>query len=145
MRLVVTAMAVLCSVSAWSADPVDVRKKGFKAFKTEMGKIKEIVSSGAGDKQAQLYASAQALAKASKTQWEQTEHLFAQGTDKGDTEALPAIWDDFSAFRQSADKQHAAVEDFVVVAQTNDVAQWKKSFGQVSASCKGCHEKFKKD
>ncbi|MFK4824118.1 c-type cytochrome [Paenochrobactrum sp. BZR 588] len=68
--------------------------------------------------------------------------LFPEGTDKGDTEAAPAIWqnmEDFTAhvnkFREDAAQSAAA--------DPQDLDQLKPVFQQVAANCKACHELYR--
>jgi cytochrome c556 len=145
MRLLAICAVVVFSSNSLSADPVAARQELFKSFKNDMGAIKEIVAAGAVDKQSQLHKHAQSLAKASEDQWSNIDAHFAKGTDKGKTDALPAIWQDFDTFRAAADKNKLAVSQFVMASQKADAGEWKKAFGQVGGSCKGCHEKFRKD
>ncbi len=144
-KLFLFVNAVVLSHTALASGVVETRQELFKSFKEEMGAIKEIVNAGAVDKQAQLNKHAQTLAKASEEQWLHIDAYFAKGEHNGDTDALPSIWEDFSAFRSAADKQKLAINNFVAASQKNDAAEWKKAFGQLGGSCKGCHEKFRKD
>jgi len=136
---------VALTVSAVAEDPVEARQKLFKSFKNEMGAIKEIVVAGAVDKQVELNQHAQTLAKLSNDQWSKIDMHFAKGTDKGETDALPAIWEDFETFRAASEKEKTAIANFVAVTQQPDAGEWKKGFGQLGSACKGCHEKFRKD
>jgi cytochrome c556 len=136
---------VLISFVSSAYDPVEARQKIFKSFKNEMGAIKEIVAVGAVDKQVELNKHAQTLAKISHDQWSKIDEHFAKGTGEGKTDALPSIWEDFDAFRVASEKEKTAINNFVAITEKADAAEWKKGFGQVGGSCKGCHEKFRKD
>jgi cytochrome c556 len=147
MKRFAIAMGVLalsCSVVA-SIDPIEARKEGFKAFKKEMGAIKKLVQAGDASQQAKLLTHAKALDSAANEQWSKLTEHFPAGSYKGDTEALPAIWEKATEFQAAIDKQKNATSAFVVAAQSSDPEQWKSAFGQVGGSCKNCHDSFKKD
>jgi cytochrome c556 len=68
---------------------------------------------------------------------------FIAGSYEGDTDALPAIeqnWDKFEGgmnmFAEKADALAAA-------AKTGDMDQIRPAFGEVGKTCKGCHDNFK--
>ncbi|HEX4911692.1 MAG TPA: cytochrome c [Permianibacter sp.] len=138
------AVVLSCSVVA-SIDPIEARKEGFKAFKKEMGAIKKLVEAGDASQQAKLLSHAKALEAASNAQWSNVKAHFPAGSDKGDTEALPSIWQKADEFQAAIDKQKQATAGFVAAAQAADPSQWKAAFGQVGGSCKNCHDSFKKD
>lgn len=68
--------------------------------------------------------------------------LFPSGSDKGDTEALPAVWGNAAGFR----KELQSMEDGLgkLAAAKSDPEAQKKAFGELGASCKGCHDGFRK-
>lgn len=142
--LAMAGTAMLATASANSTTAIEVRKEGFKAFKKEMGGIKKIVEAGSAERQADLLKHALALEAASKKQWESVEAHFASGTDKGNTDALPAIWEKPEDFKAAIKKNAEAVSNFVNAARASDVEGWKKAFGSVGGSCKNCHDQFKK-
>ncbi len=144
LAIMLGAVALSCSVVA-AIDPIAARQEGFKAFKKEMGAIKKLIEAGDASQQAVLLTHAKALDAASQRQWNKTAEYFAAGTDKGDTEALPSIWEKADEFQAAIDKQKSATAAFVSAAESADPAQWKAAFGQVGGSCKNCHDSFKKD
>ena len=70
---------------------------------------------------------------------------FKMKSAKGDTEALPAIWEDFSDFESKMKDFENASAKLASVAQTGDVKAIKKAFGGVGKTCKSCHKAYKKD
>lgn len=144
LMLALGAVALSCSVVA-AIDPIEARKEGFKAFKKEMGAIKKLVEAGDAGQQAKLLGHAKALEAASNAQWSNVKAHFPAGSDQGDTEALPSIWEKASEFQAAIDKQKTATAALVAAAQSAEPTQWKAAFGQVGGSCKNCHDSFKKD
>ncbi|ADN74967.1 cytochrome c prime [Ferrimonas balearica DSM 9799] len=65
------------------------------------------------------------------------------GSDKGDTSALPAIWQQRDAFDAKAGQFQMATERLALVAKEGDAKAIKQAFGAVGKTCKGCHDDFK--
>jgi cytochrome c556 len=54
------------------------------------------------------------------------------------------VWSDSAKFKAAADKMQLAVVDLNKAAQSGDQESIKKAFGAAGATCKGCHDDFKK-
>lgn len=60
------------------------------------------------------------------------------------TEALPAIWEKPVEFKASANRLVGATSGLQAAAKLGDIAQIKAAAGAVGASCKSCHDSFRK-
>lgn len=70
---------------------------------------------------------------------------FGPGTDKGaPTKAEPAIWTEPAKFKAASDKLHAEVVKLAAAAKTGNLDSLKAAFGPTAASCKACHDDFRK-
>jgi cytochrome c556 len=67
---------------------------------------------------------------------------FGPGTEGG--KAQPDIWSDNAKFKSASEKMQLAVVDLNKAAQSGDLESIKKAFGTAGASCKNCHDDFKK-
>jgi cytochrome c556 len=68
---------------------------------------------------------------------------FPEGSDDGDTDALPEIWLDWKAFTAKyQDLQHAASE-LEQAAAGADQTLAKTKLGTLGKACKSCHDKFR--
>ncbi|MGH6763056.1 MAG: c-type cytochrome [Phyllobacterium sp.] len=67
---------------------------------------------------------------------------YPAGSDKGDTEASPKIWEDPAGFEAALAKykKDAAA---AVAANPQDIDSFKAQFGVVAANCGACHETFR--
>ena len=74
------------------------------------------------------------------------EEAYAQGSDKGaQTEALPAIWENFDDFKSKlADFQREA-RTLSQVAAGGDATKVKEQLAKTTNSCKACHDKYRAD
>jgi cytochrome c556 len=70
---------------------------------------------------------------------------FGEGSDKGDTRAKPEIWKESAKFKEATDKMQAEVGKLQVAAKAGNVDALKAAFGPAAASCKACHDNFRKD
>ncbi len=57
--------------------------------------------------------------------------------------ADPAIWENFSDFRDLADRFAVASDRLRYVAQSEDLSATKSAAQAVGASCKACHSKYR--
>lgn len=70
---------------------------------------------------------------------------FGEGADKGDTRAKPEIWKESAKFKEAADKFQAEVAKVNAAAKTGNLDNLKAAFGPAAATCKACHDNFRKD
>ena len=72
---------------------------------------------------------------------------FGPGTDKGanPTRAKPEIWTENAKFKGHSDKMQAEVQKLAAAAKTGNLDNLKSAFGPAAASCKACHDDFRKD
>lgn len=68
---------------------------------------------------------------------------FGEGTDKGNTKALPEVWTKSAAFKSAADKMFGEMAKLDAAVKTGNADAVKTAFGGVGGSCKGCHDDFR--
>jgi len=136
MILAVTLLALGTVAVFADDDPIVARRALMKAngaaTKTMVGMLK-----GAPYDQAAVVAALQTYANAAA----KGPGLFPDTSKTGDTNALPAIWDnkpDFEArFKKLGDDVSAAQ------AAITDEASFKATLPGVLKNCGGCHEKYR--
>ncbi|WP_128292538.1 c-type cytochrome [Afifella aestuarii] len=69
-------------------------------------------------------------------------HYFPEGSDTGDTEASPKIWQDMEGFHAKIDDLQEATTA-AVKAKPQDLDAFKQTFGKVAKNCKSCHEDYR--
>ncbi|MEN9912186.1 MAG: hypothetical protein RI956_630 [Pseudomonadota bacterium] len=67
---------------------------------------------------------------------------FSVGTDSSKTQ--PDIWTDATGFKDAAAKYMLATAALDLAAKTGDVGQIKTAVGTLGATCKQCHDTYKK-
>lgn len=70
------------------------------------------------------------------------EHF--QSDDKGNGDALPAVWEKAAEFKAEQDKFLAAVDNLNTAAQSGKLEDIKAAYDATSGSCKSCHDAFRK-
>lgn len=70
---------------------------------------------------------------------------FGPGTDKAaPTKAEPAVWTEADKFKAASDKMQGEVVKLAAAAKTGNLDNLKAAFGPTAASCKACHDDFRK-
>ena len=70
-------------------------------------------------------------------------NLFQEGSNIGESEALPVIWEEREAFAVAISKAQDATTAFVEAAKTGDQETISSAFRDVGMACRGCHDKFR--
>jgi cytochrome c556 len=71
--------------------------------------------------------------------------VFPQGSgpEAGKTDALPAIWQNWSDFQAKAKNLETESAKLLQLAQSGDEAGFKAQFPAVGRACGGCHENYR--
>ncbi len=100
------------------------------------------MASGRAPYDAKLAAeNAEVVAALAKLPWV----AFGEGTDKGDTRAKPEIWKEAAKYKEASDKMQAEINKLNTAAKAGNLDALKTAFGPAAASCKACHDTFRKD
>lgn len=141
MRKLIFAISALALASSASfADPLADREALMKANGKAMGGLSAYVK---GEKP---YDAADVLAQLTKlaedAQKMDPAVLWPAGSDTGDTESSPKIWEDPAGFQAAIDK-FKADSAAAVAAAPADVDALKAQMGAVGSNCASCHETFR--
>lgn len=148
MKRTLAVAAVLAALSPLAAqaqfakpeDAIKYRQSAFSLLGSHFGRIGAMVNGRipydakiAGDN-AVLVAT---LSKLPAT-------AFPPGTESGlNTRAKPEIWKDTAKFQAAYDKM--LIEIGKLPAAAGDAGTLKTAFGAAAATCKGCHDDFRRD
>lgn len=69
--------------------------------------------------------------------------LFPEGSNVGESEALPAIWENWEAFTAIADAGVTAAEQGIAAAEAGDAAAYTEAVKAIGATCGQCHQQFR--
>ena len=146
MRIVAACLTAAALVPAHAQfakpeDAVKYRKASYTVMAAHFGRL-GAMANGRVPYDAKLAAeNAEFVVALAKLPWT----AYGEGTDKGETRAKPEIWKEAAKFKEAADKMQAEVGKLNVAAKAGNVEALKAAFGPAAASCKACHDNFRKD
>ncbi len=142
LALAVAAIALAKPASAQfakSEDAVRYRRSAFFVMQQNFTRVAEMAG-GKVPFDAKVAAESAAAADfVAKLPWA----AFGEGTDKGDTKALPEIWIDKAKFQDYAAKMQAEMSKLNTSAQIGNLDSIKGAVGATSKVCKTCHDAFR--
>jgi cytochrome c556 len=140
-------LAAITGTALAQAKPEDLirfRQAGYRFMAWNMGKIKANID-GQYNKD-QVIAAANVVAAIANSGM---GALYAPGTDKGtgfhETHVKPELFTDKEGVGKVAKAFNMEANEMAKVAATGDAAAVKAQFGKLGETCKGCHDKFRKE
>jgi cytochrome c556 len=122
-------------------DAIKYRKASFTVMGAHFGRL-GAMANGRTPYDAKAAAdNADVVATLSKLPWA----AFGEGTDKGDTRAKPEVWKEAAKYKEAAEKMQAEIMKLNTAAKAGNIDTLKAAFGPAAASCKACHDNFRKD
>ena len=145
-KLVLISSATILAIGASTAiaqfknseDAIKYRQSVFTVLANSFGKINAVVKGEAPYNKDEVAKNAAVVAMLSTLPWQ----AFGPGTEGG--KAQVDIWSDNAKFKAASEKMQLAVANLNTAAQSGDLENIKKAFGAAGASCKNCHDDFKK-
>jgi cytochrome c556 len=122
-------------------DAIKYRKASYTLMAAHFGRLGAMANGRVPYDAKTAADNAEIVATLSKLPWA----AFGEGTDKGDTRAKPEIWKESGKFKEASDKMQADVAKLTVAAKAGNLDALKAAFGPAAASCKACHDSFRKD
>jgi cytochrome c556 len=145
-KIVLAGTATVLAISAGIAfaqfqkpeDAIKYRQSVFTVMANSFGKIGAVVKGEAPYNKEEVAKNAAIVAMMSTLPWQ----AFGPGTEGG--KAQSEVWSEHTKFKAASEKMQLAVIDLNKAAQSGDLDSIKKTFGAAGATCKGCHDDFKK-
>lgn len=122
-------------------DAIKYRKASFTVMAAHFGRVGAMASGRAPYDAKAAAENADIAAAMAKLPWA----AFTDGSDKGDTRAKPEIWKDSAKYKEASDKMQAEMVKLSAAAKAGNVDALKTAFGPAAATCKGCHDNFRKE
>lgn len=144
--LVTTFVAGIVVLSTALADPTpedakDYRTSVMTSLRGHVGAASMHVRGLIEDHDGFLAKHAEGLANGAA----ELKHLFPEGSNVADSEALPAIWEQPEQFAEAVAKAEEATAAFQAAVATGDRAAIGTAFRDVGNACRGCHDQFRVD
>jgi cytochrome c556 len=146
LSIIGTLLAITMAVPAQAQfakpeDAIKYRKASFNVMAAHFGRV-GAMANGRMPYDAKLaQENAEIAAVMAKLPWA----AFGEGTDKGDTRAKPEIWKEAAKYKEASDKMQAEMVKLNTAAKAGNIDALKVAFGPAAASCKACHDAFRKD
>ena len=145
-KIVLASTATVLTISTGFAfaqfqkpeDAIKYRQSAFTVMANSFSKIGAVVKGETPYNKDEVAKNAAIVAMISTLPWQ----AFGPGTEGG--KAQSDVWSDNAKFKAASEKMQLAVVDLNKAAQSGDQESIKKAFGAAAATCKGCHDDFKK-
>lgn len=138
------AFALALPAQAQFAKPEDAikyRKASFTVMSAHFGRLGAMANGRVPYDAKAAAENAEVVSALAKLPWT----AFGDGTDKGETRAKPEIWKESAKFKEASDKMVAEMGKLNTAAKAGNLDALKAAFGPAAASCKACHDNFRKD
>ena len=122
-------------------DAIKYRKASFTVMSAHFGRLGAMANGRVPYDAKAAAENADTVSALAKLPWA----AFGEGTDKGETRAKPEIWKESAKFKEASDKMQAEIVKLNVAAKAGNLDALKAAFGPAGASCKACHDNFRKD
>ena len=122
-------------------DAIKYRKASFTVMSAHFGRLGAMANGRVPYDAKAAAENAEVVSALAKLPWA----AFGEGTDKGETRAKPEIWKESAKFKEASDKMVAEVGKLNTAAKAGNLDALKAAFGPAAASCKACHDNFRKD
>ena len=119
-------------------DAVKYREAALTLMASHFGRMQPVVKGQAPYDAAQIKANVAVLKTLSTLPWA----AFGPGTEGG--EARPEVWSDAEGFKQKQQAFHDNMAKLSAAADAGDLGKLRAAFGDVGASCKSCHDSYRK-
>jgi len=142
LAVTATAMiipAVFANDFEKAEDAIKYRQAAYGLIAFNFGEMGAMLKGEKTFDQAQFNIRADNLAALSKLPHE----AFVEGSDKGDTDALPAIWQDKADFDKKMNVFTDSTATLAIAAKSNDKNAIKAAFLDTAKSCKACHKVYR--
>ena len=146
LGLMATLVALTLSLPAHAQfakpeDAVKYRKASFTVMAAHFGRLGAMANGRVPYDAKAAAENAEIVASIAKLPWA----AFGEGTDKGETRAKPEIWKEAAKYKEASDKMQAEIAKLNTAAKAGNVDALKAAFGPAAASCKACHDNFRKE
>lgn len=122
-------------------DAVKYRKASFTLMSAHFGRLGAMANGRLPYDAKVATENAEVDLALSKLPWA----AFGEGKDKGETRAKPEIWKETSKFKDASEKMQAEIVKLNAAAKVGNLDALKVAFGPAAATCKACHDNFRKD
>ena len=119
-------------------DAVKYRQSAMTLIAAHFGRLAAVARGAAPNDPAQVKANAHILQTLASLPWP----AYGPGFEGGDSK--PSVWSDPAGFKQKHEDLETKIAALSAAADTGDIAKLRAAVGAVGASCKACHDAYRK-
>lgn len=119
-------------------DAIKYRQGAFQLIRAHFSNLQPVIKGQVPYDKAGVAADVMVLDVVSRLPWA----AFSKGTEGGG--AKDDIWKDPAAFKKAQERFQASIKELAVAADSGDLAKLRAAVGATGASCKACHDAFRK-
>jgi len=119
-------------------DAIKYRQGAFQLIRAHFANLQPVARGQVPYDKAAVAADVYVLNVVSRLPWA----AFAKGTEGGG--ARDDIWKDPAGFIKAQERLQASLKELTVAADSGDLAKLRAAVGNTGASCKACHDAFRK-
>ncbi|MGM0676242.1 c-type cytochrome [Ectothiorhodospira marina] len=143
-KMLIAGLALTLTAGAVSAadpeDAIDYRKGVFQVFKWNMGPLGAMAQGDIPFDREMAGQRAEQLDRVADLPWQG----FIEGSDMGDTDAMPEVWMNREAFDEAASEfEQASARLAQLITEEASERDIRRQIGAVGQSCKACHDDFR--
>lgn len=140
LALACTTVAAAPAIAQFAKpeDAVKYRQAALTVMASHFSRMQPVVRGQAPYDAVQIKANVDILKTIATLPWT----AFGPGTEGGD--AKPEVWSNSADFKDKQQRYLDNVNKLSVAADSGDLAKVRAAFGDVGASCKACHDVYRK-
>ena len=138
VALAISIISFQAFAETTAEDAADYRSAVMTALRGHIGAA-SMIARGLVPNDGHLVGHAKGLANGAK----ELSRVFQEGSNVGESEALPIIWEEPEAFAEAIAKAEEATAAFVAAAESGDEEAIGAAFRNVGMSCRGCHDRYR--
>jgi cytochrome c556 len=137
-------LALAAPASAQFAKPEDAikyRRAAFTVLGTHFGRVAAMANGRVPFDAKAAAANAEIAAFAAPLPYTG----FVEGSDKGDTRALPVVWTERDKFNAAANRMQQEIAKLNTIAKAGNIETLRAQVGEAGKACKACHDDYRKE
>lgn len=124
---------------------VDEARAARSSFMRQNGMLLREASRASGAEAVAAMAEAVAAMTGLRDNFQRLPTLFPEGSGGGDSEALPAIWENWDEFLAIAESGAGLAQQAIDAAAVGDATAYQAAMRAFSGTCAQCHQQFRSD
>lgn len=136
--LILPGLSAIATAETSAEDAFKYRQAVMTSLRGHIGAVSMILR-GLVEDQGYLAKHAASMAETAT----ELHRLFQEGSNVGESEALPVIWEEPDEFADAIKNAKSATAAFAEAAAGGDADAINGAFRDLGAACRGCHDRYR--